>query len=77
MTPTPTPTPTPPAGFRTVTKAEFFAALAADRRDTMPTTEARLFTPWRVVHTREVWGWSAPGWAGPCGTPKVFAIKAR
>lgn len=35
-----------------VTKDEFFAALAADKRDIMPTTEAREHTPWRIVATR-------------------------
>lgn len=65
-----------PAGFREVSQIEFFAALAADRRDIMPTTEARTFTPWRVVATREMWGWSSTGYASPYGTPKVFALRA-
>lgn len=64
-----------PDGFREVTKDEFFAALAADKRDIMPTTEARTWTPWRVQTTRETWGWVSTGYASPYGTPKVYAIK--
>lgn len=64
-----------PDGFREVTKAEFFAALTADKRDIMPTTEARTFTPWRVQSTREMWGWCSKGYASPYGAPSIYAIK--
>ncbi len=64
-----------PDGFREVTKDEFFAALAADKRDIMPTTEARTWTPWRVQATREMWGWTSTGYASPYGTPRIYAVK--
>lgn len=72
---TPTNAPTPPDGFQVVTKEAFFTALAADRRDIMPTTEARTFTPWRVVSSREMWGWSSRGYVSPYRVPEVYAIK--
>lgn len=62
-----------PAGMVAVTKDEFIAALKADPRDIMPTTENREFTVWRVQSTRAVFGWSAPGWANP-GAPKAWAV---
>lgn len=62
-----------PAGTVAVTKDEFFAALKADARDIMPTTENREFTIWRAQYTRAVFGWSAPGWANP-GAPKAWAV---
>lgn len=67
---------TMPEGFREVTKDEFFAALKADQRDIMPTTEAREYTPWRVQATRAMWGWSSKGYASKFGEPEVWAIRA-
>jgi hypothetical protein len=57
-----------------VSKDEFYAALSADKRDIMPTTEAREHTPWRVVATRAMWGWSSTGYASKYGALEVFAI---
>ena len=54
---------------------EFFARLAADKRDIMPTTERPDFTPWRVTSTRAMWGWSTPGWRNP-GAPKAWAVQS-
>ena len=63
-----------PAGMVVVTRDEFHAALKADKRDIMPTTEAREHTPWRVVATRAMWGWSSTGYASKFGAPEVYAI---
>lgn len=63
-----------PAGMVVVSKDEFYAALNADKRDIMPTTEAREHTPWRVVATRAVWGWNSTGYASKFGAPEVYAI---
>lgn len=62
-----------PAGMREVSRDEFFGHLYADKRDIMPTVEAREYTYWRVVSTRRVWGWSAPGWGNP-QAPKCYAL---
>lgn len=59
--------------MRAVTQDEFFAALKADRRDIMPTTEKPDETLWRVVATRELWGRSTPGWKNP-GTTSSYEI---
>jgi hypothetical protein len=67
--------PAMPEGMRPATKDEFFARLAADKRDIMPTTESPNSTPWRVVSTRAMWGWSTPGWRNP-GAPKAWAVQA-
>lgn len=69
-----TPEPLVPTGMTVVTKDAFFAALFADKRDIMPTTEAREHTPWRIVATRAMWGWSSTGYASKFGAPEVFAI---
>lgn len=66
---------TVPAGMVVVTKDEFFAALFADKRDIMPTTEAREHTPWRLQSgSRAMWGWCSTGYASGYGAPQVFAI---
>lgn len=70
----PTPAHVVPAGMTVVTKAEFYLALGADKRDIMPTTEAREHTPWRIVATRAMWGWSSTGYASKFGAPEVYAI---
>lgn len=57
-----------------MTKEEFYAALAAEKRNIMPTTEAREHTPWRIVATRAMWGWSSKGYASKFGAVEVFAI---
>lgn len=64
-----------PEGMRPVTKDEFFARLAADQRDIMPTTESPDSTLWRVVSTRAMWGWSTPGWRNP-GAQKAWSVHA-
>lgn len=69
-----TPTPAVPAGMVVVTHDEFYAALRADKRDIMPTVEAREHTPWRVVATRAMWGWHSIGYASKFGAPDVYAI---
>jgi hypothetical protein len=54
-----------PAGFRRVSKDEFFAALYADPRDIMPCiTNSPYYTTWETKN-RQVWGWAAPGWKNP------------
>lgn len=66
-----------PTGMTVATKDDFFAALKADKadkRDIMPTTEAREHTPWRVVTNRAMWGWSSTGYASKSGTPTVYAL---
>lgn len=68
-------TPSVPAGMVPVTREEFFDLLKADKRDIMPRNSAETFTSWEVAHTREVWGWSTPGWKYP-GDPHRYAIKA-
>jgi hypothetical protein len=55
---TPDAEPEVPAGFVEVTKDQFFDALKADHRDIMPTTESPNCSWWRVVWTREAWGWT-------------------
>jgi hypothetical protein len=46
-----------PAGFRVVTKKEFFAALYADPRDIMPCiTHSPYYATWETKR-REAWGW--------------------
>lgn len=66
-----------PTGFTEVTEGEFFERLKADKRDIMPTTEAHFHTPWRVVATREMWGWASKGWQSKHGTPERFAIASQ
>jgi len=65
-------------GFRDVTQAEFYAALYADPRDIMPTTERPDATMWRVRDNRALWGVSWPGWkqSGHASTPKRYALSA-
>jgi hypothetical protein len=69
--------PTIPEGMVEVTKEQFFALLGADKRDIMPTTEAPEFTPWRVLATRERWGWTLPGWRSPWNCPRVYAVAQQ
>ena len=63
-----------PEGMAVVTKSEFYKALYADKRDIMPTTEAREYTPWRIVSTRAMWGWVSTGYASKYGAPEVYAL---
>lgn len=62
-----------PSGMVEVSKDLFFATLFADRRDIMPRHSQRNYTTWETK-SREVWGWSTPGWANP-GDPKRYAIR--
>jgi hypothetical protein len=62
-----------PAGFRRVTADEFFAALYADPRDIMPcNTNSPYYTTWETK-SRQVWGWTAPGWKNP-RDEKIYAL---
>lgn len=63
-----------PAGFRHVTKDEFFAALYADPRDIMPLAKPN-FSTWETK-SREVWGWTAPGYSNVRAHEDVYALKA-
>lgn len=68
--------PRPPVGFRVVTKDEFFAALYSDPRDIMPSNvSSPYYTTWET-RTREVWGWTSPGWKNPRGE-KIHAIAMK
>jgi hypothetical protein len=64
-----------PAGFRLVTKDEFFDALKADRRDIMPSNLQPYITSWKVVSNQQVWGLTRPGWKSPFGTPAQYMLK--
>lgn len=68
--------PTIPSGMIEVSKDRFFELLYADKRDIMPSHQARDFTSWEVVHTRVQWGWSTPGWANAGMFPKQYAVRA-
>lgn len=61
-----------PNGMVAVSKEEFFAALYADPRDIMPTHNAPDHTQWETK-SRQLWGWSTPGWKNP-GTEHQYAI---
>jgi len=63
-----------PAGMIQVDKGEFFARLEADKRDIMPNHAHPDSTTWETT-SREVWGWTLPGWKNP-GDPKVYAVKS-
>lgn len=63
-----------PDGFVEVSRDRFFAMLYADKRDIMPNNESPTSTFWRVVRTRDAWGWSAPGWSNP-RDPKMYAVR--
>jgi len=61
-----------PDGFVEVSTDEFYRRLAAESRDIMPNLAMRDYTIWETK-SREVWGWSEPGWANPGGR-KQYAI---
>lgn len=61
-----------PAGMVRVTQMEFFAAIAADSRDIMPTTMNPNFSSWET-RNRAVVGRSYPGWRNP-GDPKGYFL---
>lgn len=61
-----------PDGFAKVSTEEFYRRLYADPRDIMPNHTKRDYTTWETK-SREVWGWSEPGWANPGGR-KQYAI---
>lgn len=65
-----------PAGFKEVTKAEFFAVIGP--QDVNPTVQNPAFTTWET-RSREVVGWSYPGWknSGNPNTPKMWALKVK
>ncbi len=62
-----------PPGFVQVTHEQFYAALRADSRDIMPTTNSETFSDWEVVGSRAVWGRSFPGWKNP-GDDKAYFL---
>jgi hypothetical protein len=53
-----------PSGMIEVSKEQFFAALNADARDIMPSVLSPDCTRWETK-TRQLWGWSLPGWKHP------------
>ncbi len=61
-----------PAGMVAVSKEQFFAALNADPRDIMPHLTNPRFSTWETK-SRQVWGWTAPGWQNP-RDEKIYAI---
>jgi hypothetical protein len=63
-----------PHGMTEVTRDEFFAMLRGDPRDIMPTTESPHQTAW-LTKTREMWGWSLPGWRNPQVAPR-YAVQS-
>lgn len=65
-----------PAGMVEVTWDEFYSRLKADPRDIMPTVNNPLYTSWEDTRTREVWGWSYPGWKN-AGEEKIFAVAQK
>ena len=65
-----------PPEMKAVTKEQFYAALAAERKDVMPTTEYSTYTVWRERETRQAWGMSYPGWKNP-GDPAAYAVLNR
>lgn len=65
--------PSIPVGMVEVTKEAFFAALKADSRDIMPHLTDRTYSTWETPR-RDVWGWSAPGWANPGEHEPIFAL---
>lgn len=68
--------PTMPEGMVEVTKDRFFELLKADPRDIMPTAQWPYFTPWRVVQTGVMWGWSSHGYKTPFHSPaRVYAVR--
>lgn len=64
-----------PKGFKQVTKDQFYQSLSADKRDIMPKHDEPESTSWIVQASRQVWGWSYPGWKNPGATPRLYAIK--
>lgn len=64
-----------PSDMAEVSKDRFFELLYADKRDIMPRNQARDFTSWEVVHTRERWGWSTPGWSNAGMYQKQYAVR--
>lgn len=62
-----------PHGFKRVTKDEFFAALSADPRDIMPSAKPN-FSIWETK-TREVWGYTAPGYSNVRAHEAVYAVR--
>lgn len=66
-----------PNGMTEVTPEEFFKILYSDRRDIMPDIGEPNFTIWRVVQTRQPWGFSTPGWKYPDRQAKRYAVNSR
>lgn len=62
----------PPQDMVIVERDVFFQALYADKRDIMPSVRMPYYTTWETK-TREVWGWSYPGWKN-LGEACVYAI---
>lgn len=68
-----------PVGMVEVTHDEFWAAVKAETRNIHPHPE-RHHTDWMVVGTRQQWGWTSRGFAGPFdhdgAPPEVYALRA-
>lgn len=62
-----------PAGMIEVFEPDFYGRMKADGRDIMPRS-SREDTTWEVVASREVWGWSVPGWSNP-GAERKYAVR--
>lgn len=62
-----------PSGFTELTKDAFYKTLEMDQRDIMPSVQSPNYTTWETK-SRQVWGWSYPGWKNP-GEPSKYAVK--
>lgn len=64
-----------PDGMKEVSKDKFFEALKADKRDIMPSaSESPNYSVWSDK-SRNVWGYSYPGWKYPRDEQAYFIRK--
>ncbi|MNF13296.1 hypothetical protein D3C80_2150870 [compost metagenome] len=64
-----------PNGMKEVSREEFFEALYADKRDIMPSvSESEDYSVWSDK-SRNVWGYTYPGWKYPRGEKGYFIKK--
>jgi hypothetical protein len=61
--------------MKEVTKEEFFALLAKDTGDIMPSNREEKFTIWETK-SRHVWGKTLPGWKNPQDEKKYFVQES-
>lgn len=57
--------------MKEVTKEQFFASLAKDTRDIMPSHKEPEFTTWETK-SGQVWGKTLPGWKNPQEQKQYF-----